>query len=483
MKKIIAADMGTTLLKCVLFDQNGNVLMQEQLNCHLRYPMPGWVQQDAQFWYDGVCTLIGRFVEAYGAEDIAGICISSQGISIVPVDAEYQPLMEAVSWLDTRAEAEIAEMEKIFSADEWFAQTGKFISACYTLPKILWLRKHCPELTERTYKYLLPMDYLNARMTGRAVTDHTMAAGTMCYRISSGSWDTEIMEKLGLDESLFPEIILSGELVGAINAETAQKTGLLTDTLVFNGGQDQKVAAFAAGITFQSASISLGTAGALEILVEDASKQKLLPFFPYIHPNQTLVEGCINTAGAAIQWVKDTVFSNLSFDEMNSLAAASPVGSKSVQFYPHLSKPGTPHRGESQFGSIHGISLGVGRGELIRSLYEGLAYEIRLNLEQAYQAGGHTKALFIFGGGSKSEVFCQIIADVTGLKVCAFENGELCSIGAAKLALKGLRLDLEDFVTTAAGLVKEYLPDMENVVAYKTLYIQYLQRYEKENWK
>ena len=194
MKYIVAIDVGTTLIKCTLFNENGKVESQERLRCPLDYPAPGWAQQNAQFWYDGVCTLIRFFVNAYGADDIVGVCISSQGISVVPVDANFRPLTEAISWLDMRAAEEAEALARMMPVEEWFARTGKFLSACYTLPKILWIRKHRPELTERTYKYLLPLDYLNACMTGYAVTDHTMAAGTMCYRVASGNWDPEILE-------------------------------------------------------------------------------------------------------------------------------------------------------------------------------------------------------------------------------------------------------------------------------------------------
>lgn len=477
MKKLIAVDLGTTLIKCTLFDESGKVLCLERLPCHLQHPHPGWAQQDANLWYTGVCDLIRSFVQAYGPEEIAGICISSQGISLVPVDAQFQPLMDAISWLDIRAEEETAALAEKMPVDQWFTRTGKFLSPGYTLPKILWLRKHRPELTEKTHQYLLPLDYLNARMTSNAVTDHTMAAGTMCYRVSSGTWDPEILALAGLQEKQLSTIRPSGEAVGPINEETAQRTGLSPQTLVFNGGQDQKVAAFAAGIQPHCSSLSLGTAGALEILVEDAASQNLLPFFPYVIPGQTLVEGCINTTGAAIQWMKDTLFPEASFDEMNALAAASPPGSHNVRFYPHLNKPGTPHRGLDQFGSIQGLSLGIGRGDIIRSLYEGLAYEFRLNLEQAAQAGSHTKELLLFGGASKSNIFCQIIADVTGLGLRVFENGELCSIGAAKLAAQGLGLDAERLTQTAAGCVQVYSPQPETAKQYEALYAQYVKEY------
>lgn len=479
MQKIIAVDLGTTLIKCTLFDESGRTLAVERLPCHLQHSKPGWAQQNAELWYAGVCDLIQSITRVHDPGEITGICISSQGISVVPVDAQFHPLMDAVSWLDLRGAEEIPSLSELFSEPEWFRRTGKFLSGSYTLPKILWLQKHHPDVAAKTWKYLLPMDYMNARMTGRAVTDHTMASGTMCYQINRGGWDPSILALTGLEEDYLPEILPSGTPVGRLNMETVQKTGLSTETIVFNGGQDQKVAAYAAGIDRDRSSLSLGTAGALEILVDDPVGQTLLPFFPHVIPGQTLVEGCVSTTGAAIQWLKDTLCPDLTFEEMNHLAASVSPGSGTLRFYPHMSKPGSPHRGLNCYGSIQGLSLGVNRGDLIRSLYEGLSFEFRQNLEYAARVGSHTRELLVFGGASKSSIFCQIIANVTGLRLHVFENGELCSIGAAKLAAGGLGWNADSFAKTAAGRTLIYEPEPELMEQYQNFYGAYIQAYER----
>lgn len=480
MTKLIAVDLGTTLVKCTLFEESGRTLASESLPCGLTYPAQDRAEQDAELWYTGVCDAIARLVAACGPEEIRGLSISSQGISVVPVDDQFRPLRTALSWLDVRADEECSLLAKALPVESWFRKTGKFLGPGYTLPKLLWLRRNEPEIFSAASKFLLPMDYVNARMTGHAVTDHTMAAGTMAYDVTMGDWDPALLALAGLTPDHLAQIQPSGALVGPINEETARRTGLPRETLVFNGGQDQKVAAFGAEIDAKRGSLSLGTAGALEIFVKDAASQSLLPFFPYTVPGQTLVEGCVNTAGAAIQWLKDTVCPDISFDELNRLAAASPVGSSGVRFYPHLSRPGTPHRGRSEYGSIRELSLGVTRGDLIRCLYEGLAYEFRLNLEYARQAGSELEQLILFGGASKSPVFCQIIADVTGLKIEAAENGEMGGIGAAKLSAQGLGLDSIGFARAAAGSTKQYLPDPDAVRLYDSLYQQYIETYRSE---
>ncbi len=480
MTKVIAIDLGTTLVKCFLYDESGKTVASESIPCTLTYQGKGYVEQNAELWYDCVCDAIAKLVKDYNKEEIEGICISSQGISVVPVDESFAPLHNAISWLDSRAYAECEILKEKYTEEEWFNVTGKFISPLYTLPKLLWLKANKPEIFNSAYKFLLPMDYVIARLTGKCITDHTMAAGTMLYNIEKACWDNEILAHYGINPDLLPEIKMSGELVGQINSETVQRTGLTTKTKVFNGAQDQKVAAYGAQITKDRASLSLGTAGALEIFVKDAKSQSYLPFFPYVAPEQTMVEGCINTTGAAIQWFKDVLVSELSFEELNAMAEASPIGSNGVYFYPHLSTPGTPHKNREEYGSISGISLKINKGDLFRCLFEGLAYEIRLNLEYAKKAGSELKELVLFGGAAKSDIFCRIISNVTGLKTLVTENGEMGGTGAAKLAFCGLGKDGTAFARAASGKERIYLPEETAVNEYDKLYKQYIKHYEGE---
>ena len=478
MAKFIAIDLGTTLIKCVLFDENGQIVTTDSARCNLEYPKQSFVEQNADIWYEGVCATISRLVKNCDPAEVKGISVSSQGISVVPVDEQFHPLMNAISWLDTRDKAETQMLLDNYSSDEWYARTGKNIDGGWTLAKFLWLRSNEPEIFKKAYKFLLPMDYVNARMTGNAVTDHTMAAGTMAYEIAPADWSDELLEIAGVRRDQMPKILPSGALVGTLNEETVRLTGLSPETKLFNGGQDQKIAAYAAGIDEERVSLSLGTAGAMEIYVESPETQTALPFFPHVIPEKVVVEVCVSTTGAAVQWLKDTVCSDIDFDELNRLAANAPVGCNGVRFYPHLGQPGSPHVGRHEYGSIEEISLGTTRGDLIRSLYEGLSYEFRLNLEAAKAIGSKVKELILFGGLSKSAVFCQILSDVTGMTLYVAENGEMGAIGAAKLAVKGVGLDEEAFAEAAAGGKKKFSPNGTLTNQYDQLYFEYSKRYQ-----
>lgn len=478
MKKFIAIDLGTTLIKCVLFDEEGQTLATESTRCNLEYPKQGYVEQDAQTWYEGVCETISRLVKYCDPKDVKGISISSQGISVVPVDENFHPLRKAISWLDGRAGEECKLLVEAQGDENWYALTGKRTSAGWSMALLYWLKRNEPEIFEKAYKFMLPMDYVNARLTGNAVIDHTMAAGTMGFIIKESDWSDKILSVVGIKREQMSQIQPAGALVGTLNEETVRLTGLSPETQVFNGGQDQKIAAYAAGISEQLVSLSLGTSGAMEIYVEHPEVQTVFPFFPHIIPGKIVVETCVSTTGAAIQWLKDTVCSDIDFNEVNRLAAESPMGSNGVRFYPHLSQPGAPHMGRSEYGSIREISLGTTRGDLIRSLYEGLSYEFRINLEYAKRIGSKVQELILFGGVSKSEVFCQILSDVTGMTLYVAENGEFGAIGAAKLAVKGVGLDENAFAEAAMGGKKKYVPDPEKTELYNVLYGEYIKYYE-----
>jgi len=476
----IAVDLGTTLIKCTLYHEDGRTLGSESLQCVLSHPAPDRAEQDASVWYEGVCGAIRRLTADVDPAEIAGIGTSSQGLTVVPVDENYLPLCPAISWLDTRADAECAALQDAMSRRSWRGLTGRDLSPMHTLPKLMWLKTHEPTVFEKAAWFLLPMDYLNARMTGRAVMDPSMASGTMLWDITAGDWSDRLLAFGDVRRDQLARVLPAGSLVGELREETCRLTGLTKRTKVYNGGQDQKVAAYAAGIGDEKASLSLGTAGALEIFIRDANAQDRLSVCPYVTGDRLVVEGCINTAGAAIQWMKDTICPDIGFDEMNRLAGQVPPGSRGVRFYPHLAGPGTPHQNLVCDGVLEGITLSTGRGELIRSPYEGLAYEIRLNLEQAYLAGSTLRELVVFGGGSKSRVLCQIIADVTGLAVLVAENSELGSVGAAKLAVNGMGLDGERFGSLASGGTRTYRAERVSAHEYEKHFAEYVKFDQKE---
>jgi len=449
MRYIIGLDLGTTCVKATIFDETGNILGFGSAEDRVINLSPGFVEQRAESWVELSATVIRGALSAakIDSQKVAALSISSQGITVVPVDKAFRPLRNAISWLDIRAESESAIIGGAVTSEELYKITGKPLSPAFTLPKILWLLRNEPQIFEQTHKLLTPHDYICANFCGTAVTDHTMASGTMLYDITDRRWADGLMRLFNIDLGLLPEIRQAGTPAGKLTKRASELTGLPDSTLVITGGQDQKVAAYGANLQAGMATISFGTAAAMEFLIDYAPHQiSQFAAFPFIEPGTWVLEACVNTAGATINRGRDLFFPDLSLDDMNALAQSC-ENSGGVFFYPFLQGAGTPHNADSR-GVFTGLTLGTSRAELVRAIFEGVIMEIYTNLCSARKAGVRVDELCLFGGGSKSAFICQSLADITGCAINSFSTPEMGSFGAAKLAAKAL--GLENFTLDAS---------------------------------
>jgi len=308
MTYYIGVDLGTTAIKVVLFDASGSQCAEASEEVPLLYPNPGEIEQSPICWYETPCTLIRKVCENIDPSAVRAIGISSQGISVVPVDREFRPLSDGISWLDMRAETELSDILKTITEKDLFAVTGKHASAAYTLPKLLWMKHHRPEVFESVAMFLMPLDYLTARLCSNAVTDASMAGGTMLYSLEEHCWSEYLCSTFGIPSEKLPKTMPTSAMAGYLNSESQRLTGLGADVMVAVGAQDQKIAAYGAEIAPGLATISLGTAGAMEILCDKSSDT--LPTFAFQTSENIsyMLEACINTFGAAIKWARNNVF-------------------------------------------------------------------------------------------------------------------------------------------------------------------------------
>lgn len=475
MKYVIGLDLGTTCVKALLFDEFGSICAQASRDDALITPKKGWVEQDARAWLRLGAEVVRETVERAGIvpEQVAALSVSSQGITVVPVDGAFHPLANAINWLDVRTEQELVEISTK-GHETIYAITGKNVTAGgYTLAKLLWLKKHEPQLFKEAAWFLLPHDFVVAHLCGKAVTDHTMASATMLYDVSAQCWSREILDGFGIDEARLPKLMWAGEVAGTLSEEAARLWNLSTSTAVVVGGQDQKVAAYGAGLNVRTSSISMGTCGAYEFLFETppSCPGRHLPAFSFLEKGKWTLEGCTYTAGAAIKWARDQLFTGLSYDEINLLAEQSSAGCNGVTFHPYLSGSGTPHFLEAN-GVFGGLTLDVTRNDMARAIFEGIAYEARANLQAAQDAGVRSESLVIFGGGSRSALLCQTIADVTGRSLTSFACPEMGAMGAAKLCAKAL--SWTGFDQGAHEGARQWTPDAKRSKIYDDFYFRYL---------
>lgn len=428
----IGIDLGTTACKAARFDPQGRVLA----GFHKEYSLitqDGFVEQDACLWWEMVCEAL----KMLATPAVQGISISTQGVALVPTDANGHPLANAISWLDTRAKQEACQLEEMLGHDYIAAATGKHCSGAYGLPKLMWLRKHRPELYESARYFLLPLDYLNLRLTGRAVSDYTVAGGTMAYNMEKRTYDPMLLQAAEVDERKLAEVSCMGTSVGKLLPSVAEQTGLPADCVVYLGGQDQKLAALGAGIDSGTVTVSLGTASAVSRLTEKPIAPDGVSAFRFDDGHCSL-EGVLDTSGAALKWLMGIVGGE-SYEEMNRLAREA-GNAGGVLFDTDLTAG----------GSIRNLKLETTVGNLVCALMEGVSRSIGKLAEKM----GGCERLVVFGGGARSDVWCQIVANTTNKTVCVPQTEETGILGAAMLA--------SQMQIPSAGIQKIYTPNKNN---------------------
>lgn len=420
----IGVDLGTTGCRAILYEECG----AQRNESYVTYPLitkSGRVGQNPEDWWNAVKKTVSEVSDA----SVKAICISTQGISFVPVDRTGGVLSNAVSWLDSSAQEETAGIDRRFGAGEIYRRTGKPLRAAYTLPKLIRFRREFPEVWKAADKFLTPLDFLNMRLTGFAVTDYTVASGTMLFSLDTRKWDDELLDYAELSQSRLPEVMEMGGEIGTLLPETADGLGLSCGCRVVMGGQDQKLAAVGAGIVPEVCTVSIGTASAVTKM--SSSVAQGIPVFA-LNAVEDIAETSAATTGAAITWLSGIL--GKSYAQMNEMAERAALGAGGVRFSPRLDT-GTV---------ISGITLAVCAEDIVRALYEGICADIA----ECVKALGGAKRLIVFGGGAESDILCSILAKTANAEVGVSAVRETAARGAAMLA-SGMQIE-------SAGIGRRY---------------------------
>ena len=413
----IGIDLGTTAVKCGIYEDG------KELSIYRReYQLIAdgdRVEQDAELWWEIICDGIKTLANETGIRDIEALSVSSQGISIVPIAADGTCMSNAISWLDTRAGEETEYLKKNVGEDEIYRVTGKKTLSCYTLPKMMWLKKHCPDTVKNAALFLMPLDYINFKLCGAAVTDHSMASGTMMYDIDKRCWDKRFLELAGVTEAQLPKVANMGTFIGNVLPEVAKELGVSPDMKIVLGGQDQKLSALGAGIGDGIATLSVGTSSAITFAMGGDEKPEFARFA--FDDKDTVYEVPFETTGAALKWLKN-IMNYESYADMD-VDAEKAGCSKGISFNPNFSVG----------GAMDGIKLGVDRGNVVYGLYESIAREFA----KCFSENDGVNEIRIFGGGAKSEIWCKVIGEITGKKVAMLNTNETAALGAVMLASGG----------------------------------------------
>lgn len=443
MSYVLGLDVSTTATKAVLLDAEGIPHISRTVEYGYETPRELWSEQDPLVWWEGTKGAV-RAVLADGevpARDVEAVGLAGQMHGLVALGADEEVLRPAILWNDQRTGAECDLIREILGPDRLIAITGNDALPGFTAPKLLWLRRNEPDVWSRIAHIVLPKDYVRLRLTGTHAVDRADGAGTLLFDLKARDWSAEVLEVLDIDPSWLPKTYEGPEVTGEISGEAAAATDLRAGTPVVAGGGDQAAAAVGVGaVTPGVVSLSLGTSGVVFATTDGAliEPRGRLHSFCHAVPERWHVMGVMLSAAGSLRWYRDSVAPGVDFDDLIEEAGGAPPGSDGLLFLPYLTGERTPHPDPLARGGFVGLTVQHGRAHLTRAVLEGVAFGLRDSLE-LMRAVGVTGSMQIraTGGGSKSELWRQILADVMETPLVATTTAEGAAHGAAILAAVG----------------------------------------------
>lgn len=433
---ILAHDLGTSGNKATLFDAEGHLVASVFVSYPTDYPQPNWAEQDPADWWRAVCEATQRLLGEVrlAPAEIAAVGFSGMMMGVLPVDAQGTPLRTCIIWADQRAQAEARQIADALGADEVYKRCGHRTSPAYCAPKILWIRSHQPEIYFQAAKFLIPKDYIVYRLTGVFATDFSDASGTLLFDLRSRHWANDFLHALDLSADQLPFPYPSPAVVGTVTADAAAATGLAAGTPVVIGGGDGSCAGIGAGVVEPGAAYCvIGTSAWISVTTDQPMPD---PFqrtmtFHHVHPERYAPMGVQQLAGGARDWAWRALAGEAGLD-LDAAAAGVAPGAGGLLFLPYLMGERSPWWNPLARGAFVGLSMPHGKPEMARSVLEGVAFGLRQILMVLREQVPGIEALRLIGGGGKSRLWQQILADCLGLPIHMLElQGEATSWGAA----------------------------------------------------
>ena len=474
---LLGIDIGTSACKTALFRPDGTLAAAADSPYAVEYPAPGWAEQHPDTWWQAAVLSIRQVLAQSGvrAGEIAGIGVDGQSWSMIPLDAGGNVLMPSPIWTDTRAREACDEMIRGVGEEALFSCSGNPVMPSYTLPKVLWMKKRFPGLYARTEKVLQSNSFIVYRLTGAVTQDLSQGYGWHCFDMARGAWNAELAEALGVKSGLLPDIFPCSAIVGRVTEEAAAQTGLLAGTPVAAGGLDAACSTLGVGVIHPGQTQEQGgQAGGMSICMEKSAPNPALILSRHVVPGTWLLQGGTTGGGGALKWFREQFCPEMTFEEMSSAAAQVPPGSGGLIFLPYLAGERSPLWNPDARGVFYGLSFSSTRQQMIRAVMEGVAFSLKHNLDVAAKTGALVRVLRATGGSSRSPVWMQIKADVTGCRLEVPRAETAAAWGAAILAGIGTGL-LPDWETAVRGIrvEKQYAPDAQNAAIYRNEYARY----------
>jgi len=464
MTRLVGLDVGTTGVKAIAISEEGAVLARAEREYPLSAPRPGWAEQDPEEWWRASAAALAEV----GAANAAGIGLSGQMHGLVALDGADRVLRPAILWNDQRTATECAEIEERVGLERLVSLTGNRALTGFTAPKLLWLRRHEPDVYARVAHVLLPKDYVRLRLGRERGTDVADASGTLLFDVEHRRWSEEMLKALELPSEWLPPALESP----AISARTSDGIPIAA------GAGDQAAGALGVGIDRPGAlSVVLGTSGVVFAALPrfQAEPEARVHAFCHAVPGGWHAMGVMLSAAGSLRWFRDAFAPGATYDELLAEAAVVSPGAGAAMFLPYLSGERTPHADPNARGAFTGLALSHRRGHLVRAVLEGVAYGLRDSLELLRVLGVRPELGRASGGGARGRLWLEIVASVLGLPLELTAVAEGAAYGAALLGgvAAGVFSDVHEAVSACVRVRERIDPNESWREAYEAGYARF----------
>lgn len=486
--------MGTTNCKAVVINEEGRPVGQASQEYSISHPKTGWAEQDALEVWQTVKEVIKNAVFASGVTEVDAISLSVQGDAVVAVDRRLNPLRPFILGMDYRSKPQSDRCAEVFGGENLFRVTGMPPHPLNSLTKILWIKEQEPEIYEAAWKFMTYADYILAKLGADPVIDYTMASRTMAFDLANRSWSDQILGKLDISKDLLSSAVPSGQVVGKLLDSLRDEFHIASDVALVTGGHDQTCAALGAGVIGER--IGVDSTGTAEVLSTAFAEPRLgeemyrwfYPCYIYVDSDLYFTFALNHTGGIVLQWYRDEFCevekkraSELNISAYDLIVSQMPKTPTKLFFFPHLNGTGTPTCDLNARGSVLGLSLETTKGELAKAILEGLTFELRLNLDYLSRAKIEIDEIVAVGGGSRSEEWLKLKANITGRPIKTLKNKEAACFGAAMLAAvgSGYYSELRQAVSECVQYERTHEPTQHVLDMYNEKYSIYRKLYDE----
>src|SRR5215208_5334305 len=481
----LGIDTSTTSSKALIIDEHGEVIAVASSPHTLQTPKPLWSEQDPREWWEAVAASIRSVLEkaGIGGESIGAIGLTGQMHGLVLLDEAGNILRPAILWNDQRTQSQCDEIHQVIGKENFIQITGNVALTGFTAPKILWVKENEPDIYARAKHVLLPKDYIRYQLTGEYAMDKADGAGTVLFDLKRRDWSEEVLAALEIPPAWMPKTCEGPEFTGVVAEEAASLTGLKPGTPVAAGGGDQAAQAVGVGAVEPGiVGLTVGTSGVVFATTPSAliEPEGRLHAFCHAVPGMWHFMGVMLSAAGSLQWYRDTLAPEVSFDDLLKEAETIPAGSEGLQFLPYLTGERTPYPDPLARGAFIGLTLRHGRAHMTRAVLEGVAFGLKDSFRLIQDAGlGAITQVRASGGGTKGALWRQILASVLEAELVTVKTTEGAAYGAALLAGVGTGAWM-DVVSACKACIKitgSTQPDPTQMDAYRKSYVLYQELY------